>query len=103
MTIKVNDGINDESKRKIIGVIALIVPEASIYLFGSRARGTYSQWSDIDIALDSGEKISRHRIGEALSMLEASKVPYKVQIVDCNSVSDDMRTSILNERVLWKK
>ena len=103
MNTKVNDGINDESKRKIIGVIATIIPEASIYLFGSRARGTHSEWSDIDIALDSGEKISRHRIGEALSMLEASNIPYKVEIVDFNSVSENMRASILDERVLWKK
>lgn len=98
-----NHGIDEESKRKIIAVIAALLPEAAIYLFGSRARGTHSQWSDIDIALDTGRKISRYEIGELMSMFEASNMPYKVQIVDFHSVSDDMRESILGEKIVWKK
>src|SRR5262245_35526819 len=69
-------GIDEDSKRKIIAVISALIPEATIYLFGSRARGTQSQWSDIDIALDAGKKLSRYDIGEIVSMFQASSMPY---------------------------
>ena len=97
-----NHGIDEESKRKIIAVVSALFPSAEIYLFGSRARGTHSQWSDIDIALKENEKISRYAIAEAVSMLEASNMPYKIDIVDFNSVTSDMRESIEDERILWK-
>lgn len=98
-----NHGIDEKSKQKIIAVLSGLFPDAEIYLFGSRARGTQSPRSDIDIALKASEKMSRHEIGEAMSMLEASNMPYRVQIVDFNRVSDDMRTSISDEGILWKK
>lgn len=98
-----NHGIDAESERKIIAVLSGLFPQAKIYLFGSRARGTNAQWSDIDIALQEEKKISRYAIGEAVSMLAASNMPYKIDIVDFNAVSDDMRKSIEDEGILWKK
>jgi len=96
-------GIDENSKRKIIAVISALIPEATIYLFGSRARGTQSQWSDIDIALDAGEKLSPYAVGEIVSMFEASSMPYKVQVVDFQRVSSNMQKSILDEGIIWKK
>ena len=90
-------GIDEESKRKIIAVIAGLFPKAQIYLFFFLSRNTHSQWSDIDIALKEEKKISRYAI------IEASNMPYKIDIVDFNSVTDDMRQSIENEGILWKK
>ncbi len=37
--------VEEKSKAKIIALIS----DAKIYLFGSRARGTNSPWSDIDL------------------------------------------------------
>jgi predicted nucleotidyltransferase len=98
-----HDGIDEISKNKIIAIISALVPDATIYLFGSRARGTQSKWSDIDIALDNGHPISRFVLGEIMSIFEASNILYKIQVLDINSVNDAMKTSILKERVLWKK
>jgi predicted nucleotidyltransferase len=97
-----NTGIDEKSKQKIIAVISALFPEASIYIFGSRARGSHLQWSDIDIALEAKDKISSYITGEMMSMFEASNMPYKIQIVDINSVSDKMRENILRERMIWK-
>ena len=98
-----HDGIDEASKHKIIAIISALVPDATIYLFGSRARGTQSKWSDIDIALDAGHPISRFILGEVMSIFEASNILYKIQVVDINSVNEAMKTSILRDRTLWKK
>lgn len=41
--------IDAKTKQKIIALISALVPEAKIYLFGSRARKTNTAWSDIEI------------------------------------------------------
>ncbi len=46
--------MNKIPKDKIIKVIEIFYPNAKIYLFGSRARGTNEEQSDIDIAIDAG-------------------------------------------------
>jgi predicted nucleotidyltransferase len=98
-----NDGIDTTSKEKIIAIISALIPNATIYLFGSRAKGTQSKWSDIDIALDTGHQISRFILGEIMSIFEASNILYKIQVVDINSVNEAMKASILKDRILWKK
>lgn len=58
-----------EDKAKITGLISLLIPNAKIILFGSRARGTHSPRSDKDIAVDAGQPLPRLIIDEAKSML----------------------------------
>jgi len=94
--------LEPEYKEKIIGILTVLFPKAKIYLFGSRARGTYSKKSDIDIAIDEGKEIRPMRMGEAKGMFEASTIPYKVDILDFHCTSDKMRSNILKEGILWK-
>lgn len=97
-----NHGINKEDEQKILGLLKLLFPSAKIYLYGSRARGKFHNFSDIDIAIDEGHKIRPGRIGEAKSILESSNIVYKVDVVDLHSVSDTMKNSITNEGVVWR-
>jgi predicted nucleotidyltransferase len=96
-------GIDNALKQKIIGIVKVLVPKVKIYLYGSRARGTHNERSDIDIALDRGEKIPRIDVGEVRDMLNASNIIYKIDVVDLNSISPEMREVILKEGLLWKE
>ena len=55
--------------------------EVEVYLFGSRARGDFSPYSDVDIAI-----LSRRDLSEKLTLLreilEESNFPLKVDIVE---------------------
>jgi amidophosphoribosyltransferase len=96
-------GIDEKSKQKIICIISALLPNASIYLFGSRARGSYQKGSDIDIALDEKNRINFVAIGELNDLFEASNIIYKIQVVDINAVSEKMRENILQDKIIWKK
>ncbi|QQR48876.1 nucleotidyltransferase domain-containing protein [bacterium] len=94
--------LKPEYQKKIIAILSALFPDAKIYLFGSRARGTNQEFSDIDIALDAGKKLRRADVGEARDMLGESNIPYKIDLVDFQDISEAMRKFILQEGVLWK-
>ena len=95
--------IDELNKQKIINLITVLLPEAKIYLFGSRARGNNTERSDIDLALDIGAPIPRRIIGEIMSVLEATDIINSIDVVDLNgSISPTMRASILKEGIVWK-
>ena len=93
--------ISEKDKKKIIGLINVIIPDASIILFGSRARGTQQAGSDVDLALDAGRKLDAYELAEIMGVLDGTNLPYRVDVLDLNTVSDTMRDSIQKEGILW--
>ena len=94
------DGIDAETKRKIVGILELLFPGAKVYLYGSRARGDFKPNSDIDIALDAHNKKPLH-LGEAQGLLSALNTPYSVDLVDINFASESFKSTITKDWVLW--
>jgi uncharacterized protein len=94
-------GVEEEIKNKIIGILKTLFPHAKIYLYGSRARGSFRPYSDIDLAIDSGPEKKRLNLGEAHAVLDALSIPYKIDLADMNYVSDTLRARILEEGILW--
>lgn len=90
-----------EVKEIIIAMLKVLFSDAKIYLFGSRATGQAQDQSDIDIAIDTGKQLSFSKIGEANDVLAALNIPYKVDVVDFNGVSQDMKDSISRTGILW--
>jgi len=96
------DTIPLKDKDKITGLIKVLIPKARIYFFESRARGTHSPLSNVDIAVDAGEELPLVAIDEAKSIMTASNLIYHVDVVDFNNIPEKMRTAILQEGILWK-
>jgi predicted nucleotidyltransferase len=97
-----NNSIPLDIKEKIVKLISAIMPNVKIILFGSRARNTASKWSDIDIALDAGKPLSNTKVDEIKSILQATNIPYKIEIVDFHMVTEQMKQSISKEGIAWK-
>jgi predicted nucleotidyltransferase len=94
--------IDEKSKQKTIALISALIPDAKIYLFGSRATGRAIQGSDVDIALDTGKPLVRADVGEVRDVLNETYMPYKFDVVDMHSVSLEMQKMIIKERIIWK-
>lgn len=93
--------LDEEIKKKIIRLLCALFPNVKIYLYGSRARKTNRDRSDIDLAIDTGSKLEKIRLSEAKSILEGSFIPYKIDLVDLHGVSEEFRHVILKEGVVW--
>ena len=74
-------------------------PKDNIYLFGSRARGDNSAFSDIDIAIESNESISK-KLANVRFEIEESLLPYKVDIVDLSKATY-LKNIISKEGIKW--
>lgn len=93
--------INPEDQQKIYGLIKALLPEVTVILYGSRARGTHSDSSDVDIAVESKTPLTRVDVGEVRDVLNATNIPHKFDVVDLNRVSPDMKTIIKKEGIEW--
>jgi uncharacterized protein len=102
---KNNDGLEPETKQKIIDLSKAVIPDASIWLYGSRVRGDFTSNSDVDLLLESSKgPIDFFTIAELKNVLSASDISHRVDVVDYNSISDEkFKADIAGGRVLWKK
>jgi len=71
-----------------------------VILFGSRARGTNSQYSDVDIALECERDLHRE-IAELKELLEESLLPQKVDIVELRKLPKPFKEEIEREGIVW--
>jgi uncharacterized protein len=95
------ENLSREDQNKIIALIKALIPHAKIYLFGSRARKTNTARSDVDIAIDAGKLLRRTAIDEAHSVLQASNLMYRVDVLDLHQVDEEMRKEIMKDALLW--
>lgn len=89
-------------KEMILKVVTAFFPEATVYLFGSYARGEQRDGSDIDIAVDIGREMSLRERGTIFNLCEALPIPQKVDVIDMHMISEEMRSKIVNRGILWK-
>ena len=76
--------------------------KVKIVLFGSRARGENSVFSDVDIGVIPAGELNRRRITLLQEKIEELNIPYKVEIVNLSEVSDEFKQEALKEAVIWK-
>lgn len=67
---------------------------AEIFVFGSRVQGKAKPYSDVDIALKSAEEIPFEKILMLKLKFEESTFPYKVDIVDLNTLDKNFLSII---------
>lgn len=78
-----------------------LLPNTTVWVFGSRAKGTARTFSDLDLMIDNNHQpLPLTLLTQLLDDFEASDLPYKVDIVDWNSISDEFRTVVLNDKII---
>lgn len=70
-----------------------------VWLFGSRARGDYKRYSDIDLLMDPDHEITSSRLSEIREALEESSLPFKVDLVRASELAEPYRNGVFRDRV----
>lgn len=76
--------------------------DVRIYLFGSQARKTAKESSDIDVAIDGNGQDLSYALAILREQMEESPFPYHVDIVDMSRAGSALCQRIREEGIVWK-
>jgi len=76
--------------------------DASVFLFGSWARGEQRRSSDVDVAVEYHGLSNRQKIAHLREALEESTIPYRVDVVDVQDTSAALVKEIRKDGIVWK-
>lgn len=94
--------ISQIDKQKIIALITALLPDVKIYLFGSYATGRARPGSDVDIALDAGQRLDKVVVGEVREVLDATNIAHRFDVSDFHRLPPDMQAMVKKEGIVWK-
>jgi predicted nucleotidyltransferase len=78
----------------IKSILAEYVGDCEVRAFGSRGNGTAKEHSDLDLAIVGKSKIKRRVKMLLREAFEESDLPFRVDIIDYNTVSEAFRAII---------
>ena len=67
----------------------IVPPGTAVHVFGSRAGGDPKPWSDLDLALEGPAPLPLALMAELAEAFDESDLPWKVDLIDRSSVSDE--------------
>lgn len=92
-------GLTDHEYR-YIEMQVLVPVEArggQVFCYGSRARGDYRQFSDLDLMIEAGNDLSA-LLGEIQEQLIQSNFPYKVDLVEFRTFADAYKPGYMRDK-----
>jgi len=87
-------GISTEQYMWIKKILDTYLPGSKVRIFGSRARGDYKKYSDLDLAIDSRKPISKKTWMEVQEQFAESSLPFKVDLVELSKIEPDFKKSV---------
>ena len=75
---------------------------AKLFFFGSRSMGTHKPFSDIDILIDAGSSLSLKLLSILNQEFDTSLLPYKVDLVDANTISEAFKLAIHDQLIPFR-
>ena len=93
-------GLSAESQQIFENLVVRPFQEAGarLWVFGSRARGDFKEFSDIDILFELSQELPPGFLGEMKDRLEKSRLPIKVDLVNASDLADAYRSQVMRER-----
>ena len=82
-------GVTVEEHAIIKELLAPYKEEYSFYFYGSRAKGNFEKASDLDILIKGEQEMPFDKILNLKLIFDNSKLPYVVNFVDYNNLTND--------------
>jgi type I restriction enzyme S subunit len=83
-----NDGLTAADREKLVGLLSRFPKLEKVVLFGSRAMGTYSPASDIDLAL-YGDGLTLQDVARLASEIEECELPVEVDLIRYDTITSE--------------
>ena len=84
----------------VLNILQKNVPQYAVWAFGSRAKWTAKDYSDLDLCVVSDKPLSFSILGALAEDFSDSDLPWKVDVVDWATVSESFRKIIERDKVV---
>jgi predicted nucleotidyltransferase len=100
MTAAVHIDLLADHRRLVLNILrAHLPPSTKAWVFGSRTTGRARRYSDLDLAIDAGRRLTLDETARLSEAFSESNLPYRVDLVDWHDINDHWRQAIVAERV----
>ena len=86
--------ISPENWQIVRDILQRYVPDREVWAFGSRAKWTAKEFSDLDIAIIGDKPLSIALTADLREAFQESALPFKVDIVDWANITPSFRQVI---------
>ena len=98
MTRPLRINLPADHRRLVLDILRTHLPQHTrTWVFGSRATGRARRYSDLDLAIDAGRRLTLDEIARLAEAFGDSDLPYKVDLVDWHKIDDRWRQTITAE------
>ena len=89
-----------DHRRLVLKILRAHLPgNTKAWVFGSRATGRARRYSDLDLAIDAGRRLTLDETARLSEAFSESDLPYRVDLVDWHDINDHWRLTIVADRV----
>jgi type I restriction enzyme S subunit len=92
--------LHPEELRIVRELLRLHLPDCEVWAFGSRARQTAKNYSDLDLAILGQTPLPLSTLAELANDFSESNLRFKVDLVDWATTSESFRRIIEAERIV---
>lgn len=86
--------ISPENWRIVRDILQRYVPDREVWAFGSRAKWTAKEFSDLDIVIIGDKPLSIALTADLREAFQESALPFKIDIVDWANITPSFRQVI---------
>ncbi|MFM2344244.1 MAG: hypothetical protein RLZZ210_854 [Pseudomonadota bacterium] len=98
--MKTDIDITQKEYEIIKGILTKYLPKTcKIWVFGSRAKNKTRFNSDLDLAIEDVEQLTKKQIYDLEQAFIESTLPYEVDIIDMKNISDSFKKIVQEEAI----
>ncbi|MHB8177173.1 MAG: restriction endonuclease subunit S [Vulcanimicrobiaceae bacterium] len=95
--------VSPENWRIVHDILQRHVPDREVWAFGSRAKWTAKEYSDLDLAVIGEQPLGLSIIAELKDSFQESELPFKVDVVDWATIKPPLRNAIASSKVVVER
>lgn len=91
--------LSPEQLAIVRSILARVIPDREVWVFGSRVQGRAKPFSDLDLAVIGDQPLPLSASAELADAFEQSDLPIKVDVVDWATTGEAFRKIIASQKV----
>ena len=95
--------LSEDLMEQVINILEQYIPDAEVWAFGSRVRGTAKKHSDLDLVVVGKQKIAQKTYYQLQEAFQESELPIRVDILDWHRITSEFQQNIKKQYAVIKK